>query len=103
MYEKSPNARDRGRSQSLAALLSFLWPGLGQFYLRDRRLAAILALPSLGVALLLAYQLRRGPVVFAAQLLADRNLGLGVIAVLVLFGAWRLVAVALAYRAGERV
>ena len=102
MDEKSPNARGRGRSPSLAALLSFLWPGLGQFYLRDRRLAAILALPSLGVALLLAYQLRRGPIVLAAQLLADRNLGLGVIAILVLFGAWRLVAVALAFRAGER-
>ncbi len=96
----APSAGGRGRSPSLAALLSFLWPGLGQLYLRNRRLAAIFALPSLVVVLLLAYGLRRGPVVFAADLFANRAFGLAAIAVLLLFGAWRLTSVVLAFLGG---
>jgi LCP family protein required for cell wall assembly len=96
----APSARGRGRSPSLAALLSFLWPGLGQLYLRNRRLAAIFAVPSLVVVLLLAYGLRRGPVVFAADLFANRVFGLAAIAVLLLFGAWRLASVVLAFLGG---
>jgi LCP family protein required for cell wall assembly len=78
-------------------LLSFLWPGLGQLYLRNRRVAAIFAVPSLLVVPLLAYGLRRGPLVFAADLIANRVIGLLAVAVLLLFGAWRLISVVGAY------
>src|SRR5664279_2140768 len=37
----TPSTKGGERSPSLAALLSFVWPGLGQLYLRKRRLAAI--------------------------------------------------------------
>jgi TM2 domain-containing membrane protein YozV len=41
-----PTVRGHGRSPSLAALLSFLWPGLGQLYIRKRRAAAVFAVPA---------------------------------------------------------
>ena len=95
-----PTKPEHGRSPSLAALLSFVWPGLGQLYLRKRRLAAIFAVPSVVVVLLLAYGLRRGPVVLAAQLFAERVVAINTIVVLVLFGGWRLVSVVDAFRGG---
>ena len=97
-----PATRPRGRSPRLAASLSFLWPGLGQLYLGRLRLAAIFAVPSVVVVLLLAYGLRRGPVVFAAQLFADRAFGLAAVAILILFGVWRLVAVIHSFLGGNR-
>ena len=97
----SPTARGRGRSPSLAALLSFLWPGLGQFYTGKRRLAAIFAVPALLVLLLLAYELRRGTLVLAAQLFAERNVGLAAVVIVILVGAWRLASVTHAFLSGE--
>jgi LCP family protein required for cell wall assembly len=97
----SPATKRRGWSPALAAFLSFLWPGLGQLYLRNRRLAAIFAVPSLFVVLLLAYALRRGPVVLAAQLFADRGVGLVTVAIILLFGAWRIASVVQAFLVGH--
>jgi predicted membrane protein len=94
--------RGNGRSPSLAALLSFLWPGLGQLYIRKRRSAALFAVPAVLVLLLFVYALRRGPVVFAAQLFADRTVGLAAVAILLLVGVWRLAAVVHAFVGGER-
>jgi LCP family protein required for cell wall assembly len=85
----------------LAALLSFVWPGLGQLYLRNRRRAAIFAIPSVVLVLVLAYELRRGPYVLAAQLFAERAVAISTIVVLVLFGVWRLVSVVDAFRGGS--
>jgi LCP family protein required for cell wall assembly len=68
-----------------------------------RRAAAIFAVPAVLVLLLLAYGLRRGPVVFAAQLFADRTVGLAAVAMLVLVGSWRLAAVVHAYFGGRRL
>jgi polyisoprenyl-teichoic acid--peptidoglycan teichoic acid transferase len=96
-----PTTRERPRSASLAASLSFLWPGLGQLYLGNRRLAAILAVPSVIVILLLAFALRRGPLVFGAQLFADPAVGFAAVAILILFGAFRLVSVVHAYVGGN--
>ncbi len=96
-----PTARGRRRSPSLAALLSFLWPGLGQLYIRKRRAAALFAVPPLAAVCLLVYALRRGTVVFAAQLFADRNVGLAAVAILLLIGVWRLAAVVHAFAGGE--
>jgi LCP family protein required for cell wall assembly len=97
-----PTARGRGRSPSVAALLSFLWPGLGQLYLRNRRAAALFAVPPVFVLLLLAFALRRGYLVFAAQLLVDRNVGLATVALVLLVGGWRVAAVVHAFTSGER-
>jgi LCP family protein required for cell wall assembly len=44
--------RPRQRHPVVAALLSFLFPGLGQAYAGDRRLAAVLALPVLALILI---------------------------------------------------
>jgi LCP family protein required for cell wall assembly len=95
-------AQERGRSPRVTASLSFLWPGLGQLYLGNRRMAAIFAVPSVLVVIILAYGLRRGPLVFGAQLFADRAVGLAAVAILVLFGAWRLVSVVHAFLGGNR-
>jgi LCP family protein required for cell wall assembly len=80
-----------------------LWPGLGQYYLGKRRAAVIFAVPAVLVLLLLGYGLVRGPVVFAAQLFADRGVGLAAVAILVLLGAWRLVAVVHAFSNGRHL
>lgn len=101
MDTKLPGARGRGRSPSLAALLSFLWPGLGQLYTGKRRLAAVFAAPAVLVLLLLAYELRRGPAVFAARFV-EPAVSLVAAVIVILFGAWRLTAVAHAYASGER-
>jgi LCP family protein required for cell wall assembly len=50
----------RVRSPAVAAVLSFLWPGLGQWYVGLPRLAAFLALPILGLLLLLVAWLAGG-------------------------------------------
>lgn len=92
----------RKRSPSLAAVLSFLWPGLGQLYLRNWRLAAVFALPSVMVVVLLAYGLRRGPFIFAVELFAERTVGLAAVAVVIGFGAWRFLSVFHAFLGGNR-
>ena len=96
-----PSARGHGRSPSLAALLSFLWPGLGQLYAGKRRAAALFAVPALLALLLLAYELRQGLVVFAARF-ADPSFSLAAVAVVLLLGGWRLAAVLHASANGER-
>jgi LCP family protein required for cell wall assembly len=79
-----------------------LWPGLGQLYLRNRRLAAVFAVPSVMVVVLLAYGLRRGPIVFAVELFAERTVGLAAVAIVIGFGAWRLLSVVHAFLGGDR-
>jgi LCP family protein required for cell wall assembly len=86
----------------LAALLSFLWPGLGQLYTGKRRLAAVFAALALTVLLLLAYELRRGPGAFVARFI-DPTVSLAAIVVVLLVGALRLTAVAHAFASGERI
>ncbi len=90
-----------GRSPAGAALLSFLWPGLGQLYTGRRRLAVLFALPAFLVLLLLAYELRQGAVVFAARF-ADPSFSLAAVAVVFLLGLWRVWAVGHAFASGER-
>ena len=92
--------RGNGRSPSLAALLSFLWPGLGQLYLRNRRAAAIFAVPALLVLLLLAYEMRQGPVVFGARFI-DPAFSRAAAVVVLALGVWRLAAVVHAFVEGE--
>jgi LCP family protein required for cell wall assembly len=84
----------------VAALLSFLWPGLGQLYTGRRRLAIAFAVPAVLVLLVLIYQMRQGLVVFGARLVSPR-FALAALVIVVLLGAWRVVAVAHAFVAGE--
>ena len=80
------------RSPSIAALLSFLWPGLGQWY-RDRpRAALVFAVPAIAVAALLLIQLVSGVQTFALELL-DPNVALVAFVIIVLLGIWRVIAI----------
>jgi LCP family protein required for cell wall assembly len=88
------------RSQSLAALLSFLWPGLGQLYTGRRRLAALFALPAFLVLALLAYELRQGVLVFGARF-ADPSFSLAAVGIVFMLGLWRVWAVGHAFASGD--
>ena len=90
-----------GRSPSVAAFLSFLWPGLGQLYAGNRRLFALFLVPSLIVIALVAYAMRQGPIAFGGRF-ADPAFDLAALAVVILFGLWRLAAVVQAYAAGQK-
>jgi LCP family protein required for cell wall assembly len=73
---------------------------LGQFYLRKRREAALFAIPPLFVLLLIAYEMRRGVVSFAGRFV-DQGVCLAAIAIVVVVGVWRLVAVVHAFRCAD--
>ena len=97
----TPPASDKGRSPSIAALLSFIWPGLGQLYAGNRRLAAIFFVPTLILVPLLAYQLRSGAVAFGARFLEPVYV-LGALILLIVIGVWRLVSVTQPFVEGKR-
>lgn len=87
-----PSADPRpSKSPSIAAFLSFLWPGLGQAYERRRRAALIFAIPALIAAGLLLWQASRGLDVLAVELITP-TFALTVLIVVLLLGAWRLVS-----------
>lgn len=85
------------RSGAVAALLSAIFPGLGQAYLGDRRTALIFAAPVIALfafgALLLT---NRG----AALRVLDPTVSFGLVVVVVLFGLWWLAAVYHAWSGG---
>ena len=111
----TPTTRGGGRPPALAALLSFLWPGLGQFYEGKRRLGALFCIPavlvvlliaySLGLGipfiLLIAYNLRQGIAPLAARLAVDSAFAQPAILLIVLTGVLRVAAVLHAYLTGE--
>jgi LCP family protein required for cell wall assembly len=96
-----PSTRAEGRSPSLAALLSFIWPGLGQLYVGNRRLAALFLAPTILLVAIVGYQLRQGVVVFGARF-ADPEYCLGALVIVILIAVWRLAAVANAFLTGQR-
>lgn len=83
--------RARVGSPPLAVFLSFLWPGLGQWYLGRQRAAVAYALPILLGAAVLAWQLLDGLEVLAARLLSP-TFALTVLILIVLLGLWRILA-----------
>jgi LCP family protein required for cell wall assembly len=89
------------RSPARASVLSFIWPGLGQWYARQRLRALFYALPptllivGLGVAMLL------GPEVFVLRLLAP-SFALIVIALIGLHALWRVASIVDAWRRTRR-
>jgi LCP family protein required for cell wall assembly len=84
------------RSGPVAALLSFLFPGLGQAYLGDRRRALTFALPVLAVIALAAFIVSSG----SALKFADPTLSLGLLIVVLAFGIWWIASVVHAWNSG---
>ena len=80
-------------SPSVATFLSFVWPGLGQFYQRRRRPALLFAVPAIIAAGLLLSQAARGLDVLAVELITP-TFALTVLALVLIFGAWRLISMA---------
>ena len=79
-------------SSALAGFLSFLFPGLGQVYLRRRRAAALFAIPVIVLIVVIALQSVGGIQFFAAQLI-DPQFALASLVVIGLLGLWRLASV----------
>ncbi len=79
-------------SSALAAFLSFLWPGLGHWYVGRRRAALLFAVPTLLAAAVLATEAAGGMEQLAALLLAPQS-ALTILILIVLLGAWRLIAI----------
>jgi polyisoprenyl-teichoic acid--peptidoglycan teichoic acid transferase len=76
------------RTPVLGALLSFLWPGLGQVYVGRRRAAALFAVPLLLLLLAGLWLALGGVAVLAGKFLSWR-FALSVAILAVLIGAWR--------------
>lgn len=91
------------RSRSLAVALSFLWPGLGHWYIGRRRAALTYALPVIVVLGIVALRAIQGVDTFAISLF-DPSFALTVIALTIALGAWRLLAMSdAAAQQGRRV
>ena len=74
---------------NLAALLSFVWPGLGQAYRGERGRALVQAFPQLVFVVAIATAVVvLGPLVFAAHLF-NPVVSLGLVLVVVLLAVWR--------------
>ena len=79
----------RNRSPRIAAFLSFLWPGLGQWYAGARRAAVVFALPVVVVFLVLLSSLANGPESIVLQLLSPGT-ALTIAVLVALLGLWRI-------------
>jgi LCP family protein required for cell wall assembly len=82
----------RSQSPILAGVLSFVWPGLGQWYLGRRRDALVYALPVLGLVAVFALQASEGLASLAIKLI-DPSYSLALIVIIAILGLWRLLAI----------
>ena len=89
----------RARSPHIAAVLSFLWPGLGQWYGGRSRAALLFALPVIGIAVLLLVQALGGIGSIAALLLSPSS-ALTLVILIGLLAVWRLLSIADALTVG---
>jgi len=78
---------------SIAAFLSFLWPGLGHWYVGRGRAAILFAVPALLVLGVVAVQAAGGVGQLAAILISPSS-ALTVAILILLLGGWRLIAIA---------
>jgi LCP family protein required for cell wall assembly len=90
---------ERARSPHIAAFLSFLWPGLGQWYGGRTRAALLFGLPVLGILLLIALQAVGGLGQLAALLLSPSS-ALTIVILVGLLAVWRVLAIADALTVG---
>lgn len=101
MSRSRPRRRPDPRSAA-AALLSFLFPGLGQAYNRQWALASLLAVPVLLIVILAVLALALGGRGVLSRLLDSRVLIALIVLDLALLG-WRLVAILQAHAARSRL
>ena len=83
----------RPRSLSVAAFLSFLWPGLGHWYVGRGRAALLFGIPAFLAVGAVAIQAAGGIEELAALLLTPTS-ALTITILILLLGAWRLIAIA---------
>ncbi len=111
MSNPKPVHQQGSRSPSFGALLSFLWPGLGQLYAHRFRLGILFGTPAAVAVVVLFYESRDGLAVFAARFL-DPTFALVALSTVIALGLWRLLSVLNAFvqgdsrltgRGGERV
>jgi polyisoprenyl-teichoic acid--peptidoglycan teichoic acid transferase len=90
---QTPNDRASAarRSPTIAAVLSFLWPGLGHAYVRRWALAAAFGIPPLVLAAYLLWLARDGIEYLAAALIVP-SFALALTVLAIGFIGWRLVA-----------
>lgn len=81
-----------GRSETVAAALSFLWPGLGQWYQRRPNVALAFAVPAFVVVAFLALRALSGLESLALSMFVP-EVALAALALVVLGGAWRIAAI----------
>lgn len=84
-----------------ATSLSFLWPGLGQWYLGRRVAALLFALPTLIISLAFASLARDGLESLAGRLF-DPPVALTIVGGIGILGLWRLLSMADAWRSGRQ-
>ncbi len=89
---------------AVATTLSFLWPGLGQWYAGRQRAAFVYAAPLAFVVLLIVVRALSGVEAFAASLL-DPSVALTVLVLIAAFAVWRLLSMldAVAVSGGRRL
>lgn len=98
----TPGGPAVGRSRLVAAVLSFLWPGLGQLYGRRLVAAVVFAVPVVLAAVWLVLQLANGLGYFGASFL-DNSFALSFVIGIGLMGLWRMASMIHAYAvAGPR-
>ncbi len=86
------------KSASIAALLSFIFPGLGQAYLGDRRMAIVFAAPVLVGLFLLAIVVMSQGITRVGARAFDPAVAYPGALVIVLFGLWWIAAIVHAWR-----
>jgi polyisoprenyl-teichoic acid--peptidoglycan teichoic acid transferase len=79
------------RSPGVAAFLSFLWPGLGQWYAGGRRNALVFAFPVLVVLVVVITWLLQGPESVVIQLFSPGT-ALTIVVLVGLLAVWRIVS-----------
>lgn len=89
------------RSPILATFLSFLWPGLGQWYAGSGRSAVIFALPVAAVVAVAVVQVLSGPTSLVVSLF-DPSTALTILVLIGLLGLWRLISMGDAMTSAER-
>jgi polyisoprenyl-teichoic acid--peptidoglycan teichoic acid transferase len=82
----------RRRSPSIAAFLSFLWPGLGHAYTHRTRAALLFAVPVVLIVLIVLFQAASGLGKLATLIISPSS-ALTVFILVVLLGIWRELAV----------
>jgi LCP family protein required for cell wall assembly len=96
LHEEKAYQRLRRRSPAVAALLSAVFPGLGQLYGGRRGLAAAFALPVVVLVVAVGLEVVRGAELFAVRLL-DPAFALAVLVAVLLLGSWRSISIGHAF------